>query len=135
MRLLWSVGLLGAIVALGGCGSQAVVTGKITYKKEPLTTGEVSFIASDGKSRSGLISPDGTYKIVDAPLGSVVIVVVAKQLAGKVEKGDPLSAKPKGGRAAQMKSAIPEKYNDPKTSGLTYTVTSGRQTRDIDLEE
>jgi hypothetical protein len=30
--------------------------------------------------------------------------------------------------------AIPDRYNDPKLSGLTYTVVLGPQTHDISLE-
>jgi hypothetical protein len=132
-RLLGSVGLVLLLTALGGC-SRPVVSGTVTYKQNPLTRGEVSFIADDGKSRSGLIGADGNYEIVDPPLGDVKIVVVATTVEGKAGKASPILGN-QGGAPPVVKSLIPVKYNSPQTSGLTYQVTGGKQTRNIDLDD
>jgi len=111
-----------------------MVSGKVLYKQVLLTTGEVSFIAADGKSRSGLIGSDGRYEIVDAPVGPVTIIVVARKTEGQAGKVSPIIGGITG-PAPVVRSLIPTKYNDPKTSGLTYEVTSGRQTKDLDLAD
>src|SRR5262245_22211253 len=87
-RRLWCVVvlLLAAVLTLG-CGSRPVVSGKVTYKQDVLTTGEVSFIGADGRSRSGLIGPDGRYEVVDPPTGEVTIVVVATRVEAAQKTG------------------------------------------------
>ena len=131
-RRLCTLALL-LLAPLAGCGSQPAVSGTVTYKKELLTTGEVSFIAADGKSRSGLIGSDGRYEVIDPPMGDVTIVVVAKKAEGKAGKNNPLAGNPASGGSATLRSLIPARYGDPRTSGLTFRVTGGRQTKDIDL--
>jgi hypothetical protein len=135
--------LLLALFCTCGCGgSKAVVRGKVTYKNNPLTSGEVRFIGKSGTvPRAALINPEGMYRIDDAPIGEVRVAVVSlkttdtfaapiiggKGVAGKSGKtSDGASSRP---------SAIPKKYDDVKTSGLTYTVSSGSQTIDIELKD
>jgi hypothetical protein len=134
-RRLWSLGLLLLIVALPGCGGNPVVSGTVTYKKVPLNTGEVSFIGSDGKSRSGLIGSDGRYEIVDPPKGEVTIVVTASRAEPSKAGGSPLGGADfaKNARAVPVQSLVPTRYGDPKSSDLRYVVVSGKQRKDIDL--
>jgi len=134
-RLMLRTALLAAVAALAGCASRPVVQGKVLYRNEALTSGEVSFVASDGRSRSAQIGSDGSYEIIDPPLGEVTIVVVATKVEGGSAKGSPLGGDPKGSRAGTTRSLIPARYNDPKSSGLTYHVTRGRQTKDVELKD
>jgi hypothetical protein len=136
-RALYVLGLLGALALLGGCGGGSpVISGQVTYKKQLLTTGEVSFIAADGKSRSGLIGADGRYEIRDAPEGPVMVVVVARKTEVAASPGSPLVRKiGEPAPAPIIRSLVPEKYNDPRTSGLSYVVVRGTQTKDLNLED
>jgi len=111
----------------------------VTYKTKPLTSGEVHFIGqSDTKPRSALIGPEGKYEINNAPLGEVRIAVVSIKSAGP-PAGPSVGGKGKkadrDGGPAERQSAIPTKYKDPKTSGLTFTVVPGAQAFDIELKD
>jgi hypothetical protein len=134
LRVLRALGLVACVAALAGCSSPAVVSGQVIYRKEVLTTGEVSLVAADGKSRSGLIGTDGKYEITDAPLGPVRVVVTATRAEVKAGKVTPLSASAPS-PPVPVRSLVPLKYRDPATSGLTYLVTPGRQTNVIELED
>src|SRR5262245_25592224 len=109
--------LLGVLlVSVAGCGpSGAIVNGKVTYKGNPLTSGEVRiipFLESSGPSRSSLISPQGTFEIHDAPIGQVT-VTVASYKTRDAPKG-PIAARKKTGEEVEEVSprttAIPAKY-------------------------
>lgn len=117
-----------------GCGSRPVVSGRVTYKQDVLTAGEISFVSADGRSRSAPIGPDGRYEIVDPPSGKVAIVVVAR----RVEPADKTAGSPFAGVPADkgpaVKPLVPDKYADPKSSGLEYLVVGGRQTKDVELD-
>jgi hypothetical protein len=140
MRLTFP--LLLAFFCTCGCGgSKAVVRGKVTYKNNPLTSGEVRFIGKTGTvPRAALINPEGMYRIDDAPIGEVRVAVVSFKTTGTFAapiiggKGKAGTGKTSDG-AASRPSAIPEKYKDVKTSGLTYTISSGSQTIDIELKD
>lgn len=134
VRIAAPAGLLAAAFVLVGCAARPVVSGKVSYRGEPLTTGEVSFVSSDGRSRSGLIGTDGRYEIADPPAGEVTILVAAKKVDGGSSGGSPLLGETKG-KPGVMRSLIPERYADPKTSGLSYRVTGGKQTKDVELTE
>lgn len=128
--------ILGIVAFLVGCsGKSATVSGKVRYKDQLLPTGEVSFIATDGKSRSGLIGTDGSYQISDAPIGPVKIVVVARQVEGKMKGGSPMVAKLDQARRPVVKSLIPAKFADPAKSGLSFEVVAGKQIKDIYLKD
>ena len=131
--------------ALSGCSrSTGSVTGKVLYRGEPLTSGAVIFHGADGRIESGNIDHLGNYVIARAPAGPVKVAVVAGggesaseggKAGGKFEKPSPKhpgagSAPP----APNRKVLIPEKYRNPDQSGLTYTVTPGTQTFNLNLD-
>jgi len=121
-------------VPSAGCSSRPVVSGKVTYKQDVLTTGEVSFVSADGRSLSGLIGSDGRYEIVDPPTGEVTIVVVATRVeAAQKTAGSPFAGS-QSDKGPAVKSLIPTHYGDPKSSKLKYVVGSGKQTKDVELE-
>ncbi|HBI46107.1 MAG TPA: hypothetical protein DDY78_25115 [Planctomycetales bacterium] len=109
----------------------------------------VVFSSAEGKSSaSAPIGPDGHYSIDNIPSGAVKISVeTASAKPVKAPPGGmptpPPGAMPKDigpsmyNQAPQPKGkyvAIPENYADPEKSGLTYTVTGGSQSYDIDLK-
>jgi hypothetical protein len=121
---------------LSGCGpSTATVTGKVSYKGATLGAGEIHFVAGNGESRSGLVNPDGSYEIKFAPMGEVKVAVISyiddrpRTGPGVLEKSVPAA------KALNPKSALPEKYSNAETSGLTYVIRAGTQNIDIALAD
>jgi len=144
----------GWLVVSVGCSTEparAKVKGKVALGDKPLTVGNVVFTGKDKLSGSGSIDKDGNYVVNDAPVGDVTVsVVVPRPPMGGMEmmkrmKNSPAmkstqSVDPNDpSRKMSMPDVpdnivpIPQKYNDPSTSGLTYTVKYGEQTHDITL--
>ena len=132
------------LVLVVGCAHKrraaehAEVSGRVLYKNKPVTGGSVAFVASDGFASSGVIDEKGNYTI-SAPVGDVRIGVDNRGVGQK-----PMAAASKGAGRPDAEPPtpikgtyrqIPEKYYDPSTSGLTYTVKSGPQTHDIELSD
>jgi hypothetical protein len=122
-----------------GCSpSKAIVTGTVSYKGQPVPAGEIHFIGDDGQSRSSVITREGTYQVDDAPVGPVVVTVVATKLVNKTD--GPLPS-PTGTDVAAPTpkivevSLVPSKYNDKQTSKLRYTVARDRQTINVELQD
>jgi hypothetical protein len=94
------------------------VSGKVLLNGAPLKAGSVTFASKDGKTTVATpIAEDGTY-LARVPQGEYTVAI------GPPKVKDPKNPPP----------AIPAKYSDPKTSGITYTVTAGKQTFDLDLK-
>jgi hypothetical protein len=100
-----------------GAAERTTVQGKVTYKGKPLPNGVVVF-KTDSSLDSSLIAADGSYVIYKPTLGlNKITVSTSKEAAG----GRPFVP-------------IPEKYDDPEKSGLTFKVQKGKNTFNIDLE-
>src|SRR5262245_21669936 len=148
----WSVVLCLAPLAFlvgcgGGPGPRAVVKGKVTIGGKNLTTGNVVFYAKDNRTASAAIDENGEYAINDAPVGEVKITVsVPKPPPGGYQKmmgaagmkgmKDAKSVDPESGKTISIMGSMPQnvvpipaKYADVDSSGLTYTVQSGSQTK------
>ncbi|MEX0727614.1 MAG: hypothetical protein WEB58_01385 [Planctomycetaceae bacterium] len=137
---LWLAGCLFSITGCGGIDAPETVpvSGTVTYKGTPLTNGKVRFNpvdSKDGRPAEGSIGSDGaftlsTYKDGDGarPGEYNVTVVSYTGESGGLDKDKAL------GLSISDKSAIPEKYNDPATSGLKETVESGKVRTDVKLE-
>jgi hypothetical protein len=125
----WAAAAL-LLALAAGCGGPRTVSGTVSYNGKPLTRGQISFVGSGGKSASGTINADGTYVVTDVPAGEVTATVVSYYVEGEAKFGlTPLKSAP------PMKSAIPTKYNDPKTSGLVYLVDARKKTIDVELAD
>jgi hypothetical protein len=144
------------VLLTAGCGGPGEVSGKVYYKGKPLVVpgGMVTFAHPTKGMFSGPITSDGSYTIFKVPPGEVKIAVLSlpprrgnsrqQQMmkgmkSGKVDKGKlPPEMKqmleetetPRAGQTVQL----PPQYSDPEKSGLTYTVTAGKQTHDIELK-
>lgn len=132
--------LLMCALVVCGCGPGDVartnVTGKVTYKGNPLPAGTVAFI--NGSTVATGEIKDGQYSIPNVAVGENKISVTTPpppsqgqqmQMKQKVE-GKSFSGE------APTSVAIPAKYNNPDSSGLTYTVTAEKtQTNDIELKD
>ena len=150
--LLSSSLLMVLLLVAAGCGSSSGrVAGKISYKNNPLHGGTVTFYGpgQNGWARSSRIADDGSYHIEDMPKGLALISVetqtvkpnpLGKAIATRMTKGkdippEVLKSSPFGQIQEEDKYvAIPPKFADPETSGLTYDVKGGKQQHDITLE-
>jgi hypothetical protein len=133
--------VVGTILALGsvGCGSRFTgeVNGIVKYKGKPLPGGMVTVLHPDGRIGEGRIQEDGTYSIPNAPGGDVKVKVHTQRPIPANPMFDRLAGTKKGETIYPMGKyvAIPQKYSDPSTSGLSLTVKRGSQEFNIDLTD
>ena len=134
--------LLLLVLPISGCGGgrpSGTVTGTVTYKGAPLTTGKVIFYGANNQVASAAIGDDGKYEAIKVPLGPVKVAVdtppppsaaaVKAAKAGKkrFERGNPITV-------PENTVSIPAKYANPEQSGFSLTVKEGSQPYDIDLK-
>jgi hypothetical protein len=123
------------VVAVG-CAGRGDVSGKVTYKGKALVWGTVQFEGSDKAIKQGNIQSDGTYSIQGVATGEAQVAVSSINPKSsdfqvrQAEGGPPPKPRP------EVKGwfPIPEKYDAPYTSGLTYTIKRGENKIDIDLQ-
>lgn len=157
-RSLALVLLLGAL----GCSKSGKITGTVTYDGKPVPLATLTFHPEKGQAVSTEIE-DGNFTLEKVPAGPGTFTVDTERHQRDrdlLQKGpggdDPLASLPSGGKKsgtpeipAEMKERlastkekleklkklqpIPKAYWDVKTSGLSYTVTSGTQEHDIQL--
>ena len=146
----WLVRILvvGLLLAGAGCTQQGTVTGKVSYKGKKIPGGTVDFMTvAGGHVVHGNIDRDGNFTVSKVPPGMVKIAVHA----AVPPPAPPGGMKRPAGGPMQMPAAstmmegadrpldpseyvkVPEKYTDIENSGLTYDVTPGPQTHDIDM--
>jgi hypothetical protein len=124
------------VLAANGCGRTGDVSGKVTYKGKPLVWGTVQFEGSDKLIKQGNIESDGTYSISGVATGEALVAVSSINpkssdfQARQAEGGPPPKPQP------EVKGwfPIPEKYNTPFKSGLTYSIKAGENKIDIELK-
>jgi hypothetical protein len=142
---------LGGVCCLSGCGGGvddrpevAAVSGKVTYKSEPVIGANVVF-RSEGSPRvaSGITNDKGEYKLTtfDTDDGAVVgdhaVVIMKNAPAGdSALPKDPTpedyakmmaESKSDGPPGSEGEGLLPSKYASPETSGLTRTVVAGEK--------
>lgn len=144
-RFLQNGLLLACFLPAFGCGSKGAISGKITYQGKPLSAGSrVMFYDEKGSVFAADIQSGGSYTVDKVTPGPVQIsfyvpppISQTKQkLIPRVSKDLQLpgGVTPKKDIGATAETTpLPSKYKDPKTSGITYTVTSGKQEHNIDL--
>ncbi|HTU17473.1 MAG TPA: hypothetical protein VMG10_05365 [Gemmataceae bacterium] len=130
---------LSIFLLASGCGKPTgKVSGKVILDDQLLKGGGTVTFEGDKGGVSGIITPEGTYTIPNAPVGTVAIALGSGMRTGPrsrvVPNGRPPKKAPKeSASSVQPLKNIPNKYTDPKSSGLTYTVQPGEQTFDIIL--
>jgi hypothetical protein len=130
-----------AVAGCGGAGGKGTVSGKVTYKGAPLKAGRVAFATSTKQNVVAEIGEDGSYTAPDVATGPAKISVQTSYLKQaskvphyKVPEGAPPGLGGGDPSLAKRYTAIPDNYEDPEKSGLTYDVKRGSQTHDIDLK-
>jgi hypothetical protein len=130
-----SLGLAGLMVlaASPGCrrsseGPIGKVFGAVTFEGRPVTEGMVCFNSGEnGVFINAPLHQDGTYVVIRAkghgvPLGKYLVAVIPPPPNGPLEPGT----------APQVYPNIPQKYRDPKTSGLRLAV--GEEDNQFDIQ-
>ena len=110
------------LTLLAGCGGpppkkMLTVTGVVKYNGEQVMTGVIKFLAPNGDFATAAIAPDGKFIMTEVTPGLQKVAYV----------GGPASVGSSGGAAdgpaAKSKPvAVPAKFGEPQTSGVTVTV-------------
>ena len=139
-----------------GCGGEPAgkrepvfpVSGKVTYKGQPVTEADVTFFCQ-AKNMSSFAKTDseGKFKLTTfasfdgAPAGKHVITiskaVVSSSTTKEVDINDPAYDPLKlveDSKAPPPKNLIPAKYADAKSTDLSATVISDGQNPEVVLE-
>lgn len=118
------------LIAAIGCGDgrvvlpKAPVTGKVTFREKPLTTGRILFIHQSGQAVAADLSADGTFDL-DVFQGM-------NQVAIACFEPDPPNADPQARFSMVIrKSLIPEQYASCNSSGLSFDVKPGESNRAV----
>jgi len=146
-----------ALLSVVGCGDDGLgkrypVSGKVTYKGQPLAVGSISFYPASGAAGSeargatGSIT-DGYYTLSTiggddgAFAGDYVVAISARKpdmsqakvnqekTGGSYRQDDVAKA------YATATSPIPKKYESTQESGLKRTVVAGSNTIDFELTD
>jgi hypothetical protein len=126
----------------GGCGGAAAdsgtvaINGLVTLDGKPVDNAAVAFIGRDG-ARLATAQTNNVGKFtIRAALGKNV-VTVAKTPSTPAPASDEPQLMPTTGEYQKLvqavKSDVPAKYGDPKTSGLSYDVTEAMKEVEIAL--
>jgi hypothetical protein len=127
-----------AVFGLGyGPGGAATVSGRVTYRGQPVRIGTVLVEGRDGIARTAAIA-DGAYEVPGVPVGPCRVAVLSPLTAPAV--GAPLPAKDVQGPGRPVRRTVPagwvklpERYGDPERSGLGCTVGRRATTYDVEL--
>ena len=95
-----------AVAGLAGCGKSgpsAKVSGKVTYKNEPVKAGLIYFKSPDQGEYNCNLREDGTYVFGDMPPGTYTVVVDNE--TWNPEQSTPDYVKSKGGKKIAEKIA------------------------------
>jgi hemoglobin len=103
-------------------GGLASLSGHVTYKGQPVPGATITLKSEGGKTYSAPLAEDGTYALKGLPHGAYKVGVSTK---------GPKAAEAK---AAPRAVAIPAKYGDPETSGLTLNIAEDVQVHNISLD-
>lgn len=125
-------------VAAGCGGGTADVSGKVEFKGKPVTAGTVTVAGPDGVPVSAGIRSDGTYSVSGVAPGAAKVGVAVPR-AGTPRRGDAAREGGRGGAAEKAPppptpEAVPTKYGDPNSSGLTTELSVGSNTYNIELK-
>lgn len=146
-----SVGLFLVLTVLTGCGSKrvkpGVLSGKITYKGQPVNDAALLLYSAEDSSQTNPITipvdADGDFRISDVPPGEYKIVVQGAE--GVDNEAAMLKFLPPD-KQAEMKSKMqgqatpktitfPKKYQDLKTTDLKCTISRADQPLDLELKD
>lgn len=141
-NLLLFAALVACTLVFASCGKSVLKTeaveGTVTLDGAPLANCTVYFTAQgEGNSGVGRTGADGKYKLQTvqgaADAGTTPGNYTVHFSCIEVVSPEETNAEGETIKEEVTKSAIPAKYNDPKTSGFTASVQKGANTFDFDL--
>lgn len=151
---LVALGTLVACKQQGTLSDTIPVSGKVTFKGQPVGGAIVSFApkSQGGRAASGQTDASGVYKLTTLKAGdgalagnyAVTVTKVAGTVTATGEPADPAAAMEaaykahaagKDQKKEEPKDELPAKYKSAETSGLTAEVAKGKTTFDFDLVE
>lgn len=148
IRGLLALSCLALVSGCGGgySGAKGTVSGTVTLNGNPVEAGTlVTFISTEGFVASGIVEGGGAYTVTIPDMGSSIpavnykVMVSAPVAGGVSEEGDDYEkymgsvnpdATPSGAKSAPK---IPGKYSSTGSSGLSFDVTEGDNTINIEL--
>ncbi|MBX9583944.1 MAG: carboxypeptidase-like regulatory domain-containing protein [Gemmataceae bacterium] len=115
------------------------VTGRVTYRGQPVPAGVVTF-RSDRGFHPVPLREDGTYSLAGLAAGRYAVSVDTEMFDSANRPPGEIS--PSGGFPTESREdrdrlymRLPKKYADPRTSGLAHAVTGGEQQKGFDLAD
>ncbi len=130
-----------------GCGSgnpkTYPVSGKITYRGEPVTRGTVVFYPEEGRSAMSDIGTDGSYRLTtfkdgDGALAgrhAVTVTAIAESASGPASMEEEMQQGMLGREEGGVRWLVPERYSRRETSELMAEVPAEGGTVNFDLAE
>jgi hypothetical protein len=125
------------LVLTAGCSGETpppvgALSGAVTLDGNPVNEGTINFIQESGFAASADIK-NGKYTMANSQHGTGIPTGEYKVSIAPIVKmqADPLSGD--AGAGPTDESAIPKKYGDPATSGLTAKVVEGTTNLDFPL--
>ena len=119
MTLRTATLLAAAMTLFAGCGKPTkkvvTVTGTVTYNGHQLKSGIVKFLAPNGDFAMAAIGPDGQFTMTDVVPGEQKVAYVGGPMGSGSSDGSRTAP-------AEKAVAVPAKFGDPQTSGVTVTV-------------
>lgn len=147
LRITAVMAACGALTACAGCGdpTKASASGKVTYKGQALTGGQLNLTPSAGGAPVPIfIKADGTFLGTDVPVGQYQVSVDTSGAAGPTSYSTGGVTAPAGAAKANQPQPtgpgtkqvdIPAKYKDPKSSGLSWEIKAGKNDKNFELTD
>jgi hypothetical protein len=146
------IGITVIALQIAGCGESPLgsISGKITYRNKPVTTGQISFIPTSGQPVTVEIQSDGSYSALRIPPGEAIVTIISQRagtpdLASQEEKHRKIVKDNDGNEKVVVVSpgvsawpqpvfVVPELYAHPRSSRLSVTIESGSNVKDFHLK-
>lgn len=100
----------------------APVSGRVTLSNEPVSGGEIQFWPEDGMMATGRIESDGSYRLTTFQPDD-----------GAILGEHRVAIRAEGPIGASGLITVPERYQNPETSGLVRQVKPGSNRIDFNL--
>ena len=145
MRLSHVALLLFVVVLVAGCGPKGpavnYVEGTVTFDGKPLDKAQLFFHPQDGGlPATGMTDANGKYKLTSLQGGGVGKGATAGDFVVAITRWTDEPSRIERDRAsgesmAFFDSVIPERYTTQHTTPLTFTVVTGKNRFDIDIDK
>jgi hypothetical protein len=116
--------------AAAGCSadsSHGTVSGTVSLDGEPLASGLIRFVPTDGQTATADTTIQNGQFSVKVPIGEKQVSITAPKVVGKRKMYET----PDSPTVDVVQELLPERYN--ARSELTYTVEPGEQEKDFAL--